>query len=66
MLRCNEVTRLVSDLQDRPASPREQIALRFHLIMCEGCRNFERQMAILRESVRHLDAKMEGQSSDIS
>lgn len=54
MLACNEATRLMSDSQERALNLRERLALRMHVVMCSGCRNFERQMQTLRAGMRHF------------
>jgi predicted anti-sigma-YlaC factor YlaD len=54
MLRCREVTRLVSDAQERPLGLQERMALRVHTMMCSACRNFEEQMTTIRAAMRTL------------
>lgn len=54
MLPCKEVTRLVSQGLDRRLGFGERVALRVHFAICGGCRNFERQMKLLREAVQQL------------
>ena len=48
MLSCKEASRLLSEAMDRKLSLGEHLQLKFHLAMCEGCRNFGRQMNFLR------------------
>lgn len=52
MLSCREVTRLVSRMQDSPATLAERIKLRLHLLACDACTNFVRQMRVLRAAMR--------------
>jgi len=47
MLNCFNATRLMSDARERPLRFQEKIALRFHTMMCAGCRNFDHQMGTL-------------------
>jgi hypothetical protein len=54
MLPCREVTRLVSQGLDRRLGFGERVALRVHFAICGGCRNFDRQMKLLRGAVRQL------------
>ena len=54
MLPCKEVTRLVSQGLDRRLGFGERVALRVHFAICGGCRNFERQMKLLREAAQQL------------
>lgn len=52
MLSCHESTRLLSQAQERRLTFGERAALRVHLAMCVGCRNFSRQVDILRRVSR--------------
>lgn len=54
MLPCREVTRLVSQGLDRDLGFGERVALRVHFAICKGCRNFDRQMELLREAMHQL------------
>ena len=48
MLSCREVTRLLSQAQDRPLALGERVKLRLHLVVCTACTRFERQLAFMR------------------
>jgi len=52
MLNCKEVTHLLSEAQDRKLGLGERLPLRLHLAMCQGCRNYGRQLDLLREATR--------------
>lgn len=52
MLTCRRVTELLSAAQEHPLSLRDRTALRMHTMMCDGCRNFGRQMDMLRKLSR--------------
>lgn len=52
MLSCREVTRLVSDAQERPLGLQERMSLRMHITMCSACRKFENQMTTIRAAMR--------------
>ena len=52
MLNCKQNTELLSQTLDRPATLRERLAVRLHLMMCCGCRNFDKQLAFLRKAGR--------------
>ena len=54
MLSCKEVTRLVSQGEDRGLAFGERVALRLHFAICQGCRNVNRQFKFLRRAVRRL------------
>lgn len=61
MLTCKKATQLMSQQLDRPLSRMETLSLRFHLLMCHGCRNFEDQMAFLRNACKRA-AKAAGEN----
>lgn len=54
MLNCKEATHLMSEMQDRPLGLAEKLQLEMHLALCQGCRNFRRQMDFLRAACRRL------------
>lgn len=52
MMNCKQTTRLLSDAQERPLSWSERLAVKLHISMCSGCRNFGSQMPSLRQIAR--------------
>ncbi len=54
MMNCKQATRLVSQSQDRELSLPERIRLRFHLFICSGCSNYNKQIAFLRKAIHKL------------
>jgi hypothetical protein len=56
-LSCKEVTHLVSEGYDRHLGAWERVRLRLHLMICDGCTNFTKQLAFLRNAVRLLESK---------
>ncbi|MGH8704823.1 MAG: zf-HC2 domain-containing protein [Burkholderiales bacterium] len=60
MLNCKEVTRLVSQGQDRELGFGERVALRLHFAICEGCSNVNRQLRFLRLAMRRLSESGDG------
>lgn len=52
MLTCHDVTRLVSESQDRDLSLSEKVSLKVHLWVCTGCKNFSLQVPFLRKAMR--------------
>lgn len=51
MMNCREVTRLCSEERERSLTLSERIRLRLHLMRCDGCSNFRRQMNFLRFAI---------------
>lgn len=54
MMSCKQVTRLVSQGLDRELGFTERVRLRVHLAICDGCTNFSKQVAFLREALAKL------------
>ncbi|HTS55839.1 MAG TPA: zf-HC2 domain-containing protein [Burkholderiales bacterium] len=52
MLTCRQVSELVSHAQDRQLGWFERWRMRVHLRVCEGCRNFERQISFMGRAMR--------------
>ena len=52
MLNCRNATRLMSEKLERKLSLVEAMNLRFHLMMCKGCSNFDDHMGSLRQIAR--------------
>jgi hypothetical protein len=52
MLNCKEASRLISQELDAPLPFGRRLLLRFHLLLCHACRNFQRQAVYLREAMR--------------
>jgi hypothetical protein len=57
MLSCKEVTHLVSRSLDRRLTWRERLGLQVHLLLCEGCRHFVRQLRFLRAALQRFAGK---------
>ncbi len=54
ILTCREATRLVSQGLERRLGLAERLALRLHLLICDGCTNFSKQVAFLRRALSRL------------
>ncbi len=64
MLNCNEATRLLSDELERPLSRTQTLALRLHVLMCNGCRNFGKHIRFLRRLGRALGGPATGDTKE--
>jgi len=51
---CKDVSELVSQSLDRKLSLRERITVRLHLMMCDMCTNYRRQILFMHQAVRQL------------
>ena len=56
MLNCRQVSELVSYAQDRKLGWLERWRLHAHLRVCEGCRQFQKHVEFLRETIRQHPA----------
>lgn len=54
MLTCKQTALLVSQSYDRRLSWRERWGMRLHLMVCNACTRFERQMQFLRQATRRF------------
>ena len=51
--RCREVTRLVLEGEDRKLSLPERLPVRLHLLLCDACKRFVAQTALMRRALQH-------------
>ena len=56
LLRCKDVSRLVSQGEDRPFTRWERWRLRMHLALCDGCTRFDAQVRFLRRAMHRYRA----------
>ena len=52
MLRCREISKLVSESMERDLPLRQRLQVRLHLMMCRLCWGFARQIRLLRRAAR--------------
>lgn len=62
MMSCKSATRLASEAMDRKLSMLEQLQLRLHLAVCNGCRNFTRQLDLIRHAGKRLGEHLDDDS----
>ena len=53
-LSCKEASRLLSQAMDRELPLWDRARLRLHLMLCDACNNFNRQVRFLRRAVAQL------------
>ena len=63
MLSCKDVTRLLSESMDRSLPLGKRVGVRLHLLICTFCSRYERQLLLIRETVRRLAATDEARGS---
>ena len=55
MLKCKDASRLRSQSQDRRLTVREKVGLRLHLWICNSCREFSRQLQLIRQACQRIE-----------
>ena len=55
-LSCDQVTRLVSESQERSLTLKEKMELKVHTMMCAGCRNFENNIDIVHKAMHEFSS----------
>jgi putative zinc finger protein len=53
-LSCREASRLISAAMDRRLFFTEKIALRLHLLVCDACTRFTRQLEFMRRALERF------------
>jgi Putative zinc-finger len=51
LISCKDASRLISQMQDRRLPPVKRGLVRLHLLFCDACRHFQRQLGVLREAM---------------
>jgi uncharacterized protein YcgI (DUF1989 family) len=51
LISCKDASRLISQMQDQSLTPRKRWLVRLHLLFCDACSHFQRQLATLREAM---------------
>ena len=54
MLTCKQASQLISQSLDRPLSLSSRIELKFHLLICDACSRFKKQLNRLRIALQDL------------
>lgn len=64
MLRCREISKLVSESMERDLPLRRRLEVRMHLMMCRLCGGFARQVRLLRRAARQNPQRLGPQQGD--
>ena len=59
MLSCKQASRLVSQSLECKLTFRERFGLSLHLMMCDACKLFSRQLGLLRQAIKRIAANVE-------
>ncbi len=64
MLRCREISKLVSESMDRDLPFRTRMQVWMHLAMCRMCSGFARQMRAVRHALRENPERLAAGEDD--
>ncbi len=56
---CKHASHLISQAQEVSLSWRQRFGLRLHLMLCDACTQFSRQLETLREAARQVGRRIE-------
>jgi len=56
---CKQISRLISESMDRKLPLSRRMGIRFHLMMCNLCRRYKKQLLFIRSLVKKNDLKNE-------
>jgi hypothetical protein len=56
LISCKDASRLISQMQDGSIPFPQWLRIRLHLLWCEACARFERQMRALRRAMERYRA----------
>lgn len=59
MLSCKDASRLISQSLDRRLTWRERFGLRVHLMICDVCSRFRKQVELIRAAVQRMTRQIE-------
>ena len=59
MLSCKDVTQLISESMDHSLPFGKRVGVRLHLLVCRFCARYERQLLLIRETMKLLVATEE-------
>jgi hypothetical protein len=54
MMNCKHATELMSKSQDKKLSFKERAGLKLHLVICAGCKNYNKQMAFIHQAMQRF------------
>ena len=65
MLRCREITKLVSESMEHPLPWYRRLEVRVHLMMCGLCRGFAKHAKLLRNALRRHPERVEASEDEL-
>lgn len=52
LISCKDASRLISQMQDGNLPLRHRVRIRLHLLLCDACTRFERQLGVLHAALQ--------------
>lgn len=53
LISCKDASRLLSQMQDTDVALPLLLRIRLHLLLCDACTRFQRQLRFLRQAMQH-------------
>jgi len=63
MMTCKQASKLISQSLDRPLSWSELMRLKLHLMICNACSRFKKQLNLLRVALHNIRTNIENDSA---
>ena len=63
MMTCKQASKLISQSLDRPLSWSERMQLRLHMMICDACSQFKKQLNLLRVALQNIKTNIENDST---
>ena len=63
---CREMVKIITASMDAKLSWREWVLMKLHLLSCDPCVNFLKQIKFIRTTLNHSDEQMEAMQQHIS
>ncbi len=64
MFRCKDVSVLVSQSMDTHLPLSKRMGIRFHLMMCNLCREYKRQLTLISRALKKIDLPVDDEIPD--
>ena len=54
MMNCKQATQLMSESHDRPLGRWQRMGLKIHLLICSGCRNYNKHLDFISKAMKQM------------
>mgnify|MGYP006865028487 CR=1 FL=1 len=61
LFRCKDITELISQSMDEKLPLRVRLGIKFHLMMCDLCTRYKKQLDLIRSAIAKISRDLEKQ-----